>query len=149
MVASQRGFGHSKVAKNSSEVVAVALVAGMSNLPFLEGVSVCGTDVVSDSVNGSIGLFGFLSPAGLAHVPVNVEVTVKSWVAFVFPTPWTALAVQLTVVGPVKVHTGSAAPLAKCAPCGAFAKFVTASAGTAAKATAISDSTAIMPIFLI
>jgi hypothetical protein len=145
--ACQRGFGHEKVAKNASEVVPVALISGISSLPFLVGKSGVEVVVVSDSVNGSIGSLGFLP--GLLHVPVNVEVTAKVWVAFVFPTPWTAVGVQVTVVGPVKVHTGSPAPLAKCAPCGAFAKSTRASAGTAARAVTSSDSTAMMPIFLI
>jgi hypothetical protein len=38
-VASHCGFGHSKVAKNSSELVAVALIAGTTSVPFLFGRS--------------------------------------------------------------------------------------------------------------
>src|SRR5215204_6895011 len=139
----QFGFGHSKVAKNSSALGPVAVCAGTISLPFFVEVTTVEVLVVSDSVNGSTRC-----PPGFVHVPVNVEVTAKVTVAFVFPTPAISVPVQLTVV-PVRVQVGSPNPCAKCAPCGALAKFVTASAGTAAKAVTSSDSTAMMPIFLI
>src|SRR5215207_3193242 len=141
----QFGFGHSKLAKNSSELTAVAVCAGTIRLPFLVEVTTDVVVVVSCSVNGSTRC-----PPGFVHVPVNVEVTAKFTVAFVLPTPWISVPVQVTV-SPLRVHTGAASPCAKCAPCGAFSKLtvVTASAGTAARAVTSSDSTAMMPIFLI
>src|SRR5215213_8320848 len=141
----QFGFGHSKLAKNSSELTAVAVCAGTISLPFLVEVTTDEVVVVSCSVNGSTRC-----PPGFVHVPVNVEVTAKFTVAFVLPTPWILVPVQETV-SPLRVHTGAASPCAKCAPDGALAKLtvVTASAGTAAKAVTSSDSTAIMPNFLI
>src|SRR5215208_1703773 len=141
----QFGFGHSKVSKNSCELVAVAVCAGTTSLPFFVEVMTDVVVLVSVSVNGSTRC-----PPGFVHVPVNVEVTAKFTVASVLPTPSIAVPVQETV-SPLRVHTGAASPRAKCAPCGALSKLtvVTASAGTAAKAVTSSDSTAIMPIFLI
>jgi|SRR5215207_5709399 len=83
----QFGFGHPKVAKNSAELTAVAVVA------------------VSDSVNGSTRC-----PPGLVQVPVNVDVTDRFTVAFVFPTPSIAVPVQVTV-RPLSVHTWLAGAL--------------------------------------
>src|SRR5215217_6323234 len=97
----QFGFGHSKFAKNSSELVPVASCAGTINLPFFVEVSCVEVVVVSDSVNGSTRC-----PPGFVHVPVNVEVTAKFTVAFVFPTPAISVPVQVTV-SPLTVHTGS------------------------------------------
>src|SRR5215207_5282126 len=141
----QFGFGQSKVSSNCSEVVPIAVCAGTISLPFFVEVITDVVSVVSDSVNGSTRC-----PPGFVHVPVNVEVTAKFTVAFVFPTPSSAVPVQVTV-SPLRVHTGAASPCAKCAPCGALSRLtvVTASAGTAAKAVTSSESTAIMPIFLI
>src|SRR5215207_10301774 len=98
---SQSGFGHVKFAKNSSVLVPVAVCAGTISLPFFVEVSVVEVVVVSDSVNGSTRC-----PPGFVHVPVNVEVTANTTVAFVFPTPAISVPVQLTV-SPVTVHTGS------------------------------------------
>jgi hypothetical protein len=102
----QFGFGHSKLAKNSSELTAVAVCAGTTSLPFLVDVMTDVVVVVSDSVNGSTRC-----PPGFVHVPVNVEVTDRFTVAFVFPTPSIAVPVQDTV-SPERVHTGSPAPRA-------------------------------------
>ena len=98
----QFGFGHEKVAKNSSELVPVADCAGTISLPFFVEVSSDVVVVVSDSVNGSTRC-----PPGFVHVPVNVEVTAKFTVAFVFPTPAISVPVQVTVV-PVRVQVGAA-----------------------------------------
>src|SRR5215204_6893033 len=99
-------FGHSKLAKNSAELVPVALCAGTINWPFLVEVTTDVVVVVSDSVNGSTRC-----PPGFVHVPVNVEVTAKFTVAFVLPTPPIVVPVQDTV-SPVRVQTGSADPCA-------------------------------------
>src|SRR5215213_447756 len=126
----QFGFGHSKFAKNSSELTAVAVCAGTISWPFLVDVMTDVVVVVSCLVNGSTRC-----PPGFVHVPVNVEVTAKFTVAFVLPTPPIVVPVQVTV-SPLRVQVGAAAPFAKCAPDGALSKLtvVTASAGTAAKA---------------
>ena len=102
----QFGFGHSKVAKNSSALGPVAVCAGTISLPFFVEVTTVEVLVVSDSVNGSTRC-----PPGFVHVPVNVEVTAKVTVAFVFPTPTISVPVQVTVV-PVRVQTGSPNPVA-------------------------------------
>src|SRR5215212_10324252 len=112
----QFGFGHSKLAKNSSELTAVALCAGTISCPFLVEVTTDVVVVVSDSVNGSTRC-----PPGFVHVPVNVEVTAKFTVAFVFPTPAISVPVHVTV-SPERVQTGAACPVAKWAPWGALAK---------------------------
>jgi len=139
----QFGFGHSKVAKKSASLGAVALCAGMISLPFFVEVTTVEVVLVADSVNGSTRF-----PPRFVHVPVNVEVTAKVTVAFVLPTPAISVPVQLTVES-VRVQVGSPNPVAKCAPCGALLKSVTASAGTAARAVTSSESTAMMPNFLI
>jgi hypothetical protein len=105
MVAVQFGFGHSKVAKNSSELVPVADCSGTISCPFLVEVMTDVVVVVSDSVNGSTRC-----PPRFVHVPVNVEVTAKFTVAFVFPTPPIVVPVQVTV-SPLRVQTGSADPV--------------------------------------
>src|SRR5215218_7549422 len=98
----QFGFGHSKLAKKSAELVPVALCAGTISWPFLVEVTTDVVVVVSCSVNGSTRC-----PPGFVHVPVNVEVTAKFTVAFVLPTPWISVPVQVTV-SPSRVHTGAA-----------------------------------------
>jgi hypothetical protein len=102
----QFGFGHSKLASNSSELVPVVVCAGTISLPFLVEVSSDEVVLVSVSVNGSTRC-----PPGFVHVPVNVEVTAKFTVAFVLPTPWISVPVQETV-SPSTVQTGSTAPRA-------------------------------------
>src|SRR5215207_6311277 len=91
-VASQFGFGQENSAKNSSELTPVALCAGTTSLPFFVEVITDVVVVVSCSVNGSTRC-----PPGFVHVPVNVEVTAKVTVAFVLPTPWISVPVQVTV----------------------------------------------------
>src|SRR5215216_4938677 len=118
----QLGFGHSKLAKNCSELTPVAVCAGTISWPFLVDVTTVDVVVVSCSVNGSTRC-----PPRFVHVPVNVEVTAKFTVAFVLPTPPIVVPVQLTVES-VRVQVGSPNPVAKCAPCGALLKSVTASA---------------------
>src|SRR5215207_6247070 len=66
----QFGFGHSKVSKNSCELVAVAVCAGTTSLPFLVEVMTDVVVLVSVSVNGSTRC-----PPGFVHVPVNLAVT--------------------------------------------------------------------------
>jgi len=102
----QFGFGHLKLAKNSAELTAVAVCAGTISWPFLVDVTTDVVVVVSCLVNGSTRC-----PPGFVHVPVNVEVTAKFTVAFVFPTPPIVVPVQDTV-SPVRVQTGSADPCA-------------------------------------
>ena len=58
-----------------------------------------------------------------------VEVTSSSTTALVWPTPSMAVLVQVTVV-PDMVQTGTSAPLAKCAPWGAFPKSTVVAAWT-------------------
>jgi len=104
----QRGFGHVNVAKNSSVLVPVVLCAGTSSLPFLVDVMSDDVDSVMDLENGSTTLR--LTP-GLWQTPLIVDVTDRVTVAFVFPTPSIAVAVQVTV-DPEIVQTGSADPRA-------------------------------------
>ena len=52
----QFGFGHVKLAKNSSELTPVAVCAGTTSLPFFVEVMTVVVSVVSDSVNGSTTL---------------------------------------------------------------------------------------------
>src|SRR5215207_2837723 len=97
----QFGFGHSKLAKNSSELTAVAVCAGTINLPFFVEVMTDVVVVVSCSVNGSTRC-----PPGFVHVPVNVEVTAKFTVAFVLPTPPIPPPIQKTE-SPQRYNTGA------------------------------------------
>src|SRR5215204_374585 len=98
----QFGFGHSKLAKNSSELTAVAVCAGTINLPFFVEVMTDVVVVVSCSVNGSTRC-----PPGFVHVPVNVAVTAKFTVAVVLASSSISVPVQETVSS-VRVHTGAA-----------------------------------------
>src|SRR5215208_7454564 len=105
-VASQFSFGHVKSAKNASELTPVAVCSGTISWPFLVDVTTDVVVVVSCSVNGSTRC-----PPGFVHVPVNVEVTAKFTVAFVFPTPSISVPVQVTV-SPLRVQVGAADPCA-------------------------------------
>src|SRR5829696_1468453 len=114
----QFALGHVKLASKSSRLGTVAVSAPTSSLPFLEGVSGTEVEAVSDSLNGSTS---FLFTPGLWHTPLNVAVTARLSIALVFPTPWIAVEVQMTVP-PLRVQIGALSPFAKCAPDGAAEK---------------------------
>src|SRR5215203_3062378 len=144
----QFGLGHSNCSAASSGEI-VTDCAGTISWPFLDGTRVAETASSTEALCGST----MFSLPGLWQTKSAVPVTVKRRSAFVLPTPPIVVPVQLTVTAPVvgtvlSVHTGSTLPCLKCAPDGALSKLTAASAGTAARTTATSDSTAIMPNLL-
>src|SRR6266536_2275088 len=117
----QSGFGHVARASNCSSVGAVAVSGLIVSLPFCGESNPLDVEVVVVCVCDSTGLFG-LTP-GLKQSTIAEYVTLRSAVAFVWPTPASSNAAvgQVTLRSAPTVQTGVGVPCTKCVPCGAAA----------------------------
>jgi hypothetical protein len=137
-------LGHSNAAAASSGEI-VAVCAGTTSVPFLDGTRVAVVVSLTEALCGST----MFALPGLRQTKSAVPVTVNERFAFVFPTPPICVVVQLTVIAPVvgtvlSVHTGTPKPCLKCAPDGALSS-CWARADEDEKAMKSIESTAVSP----